>query len=73
MSYGFPDWMFAAIAIAAYELATWVKHRFQFPWAIWIAYGIIVVCAVVLLIRYIIRMVRKRHSGEPEHEDWRDL
>lgn len=73
MSYGFPDWMFAAIAIAAYEIAAWIKHRFNMPEAMWIAYGIIVICVIVILIRYIIRTLRKNRDNEHEEDDdWRN-
>lgn len=73
MNYGFPDWMFAAIAIAAYELAQWVKHKFAWDFAMYIAYGVIAVCAIILVIRYIIRFFRRRRQGEQEPEDWRDF
>ncbi|GEO25877.1 hypothetical protein AAC03nite_16620 [Alicyclobacillus acidoterrestris] len=73
MNYGFPDWMFAAVAIAAYEIAAWIKHRFHLEWAMWIAYAIIVICAIVLLIRYVIRMVRRRrHHEADDPDDWRN-
>ncbi|MFD1674909.1 hypothetical protein [Alicyclobacillus fodiniaquatilis] len=74
MSYGFPDWMFAAIGIAAYELATWFKHQFHFSWAMWVAYGIIAVCALILFVRYLIRFIRRKKRKDSEsEEDWRDF
>jgi TRAP-type C4-dicarboxylate transport system permease small subunit len=74
MGYGFPDWMFAAIAIAAYEIAAWVRHRFDLPWAMWVAYGIILICVVIVGIRYVLRMVQRRKEGEStDSDDWRDL
>ncbi|MFB5191055.1 hypothetical protein [Alicyclobacillus fastidiosus] len=73
MSYGFPDWMFAAIAIAAYEIAAWFKHRFHLDWAMWAAYGVIAICAIVLIIRYIVRRIRRRHDNDADGpEDWRN-
>lgn len=73
MSYGFPDWMFAAIAIAAYEIAAWIRHRFHLPHVMSIAFGIVIICAVVILIRYIIRASRKQHDDKHEDDDdWRN-
>ncbi|WAH38913.1 hypothetical protein [Alicyclobacillus dauci] len=75
MNYGFPDWMFAAIAIAAYELAAWVKHRFDVPQVMLIAYAIIIICAIILGIRYIIRGVRRRRNSDQDQDpdDWRNF
>lgn len=73
MSYGFPDWMFAAIAIAAYEVAAWLKHRFHMDWAMWAAYGVIAICAIVLIIRYIVRRLRRHNDNDADDpEDWRN-
>lgn len=73
MSYGFPDWMFAAVAITAYELAVWARHRFDYPWVMWVAYFIIASCAVVVLIRYIIRRRHEKNPSQNEDEDdWRN-
>lgn len=72
MNYGYPDWMFAAIAIAAWELCEYLARSWHVPHARWAAYGVIAICALVLLVRYIIRFVRRsRHHEPPDPDEWK--
>jgi hypothetical protein len=73
MDYGFPDWMFAAIAIAAWEIAAYVAHRFHVPYASYFGYGVIGVCALIIIIRYIIRWVKRpKDKQEPDPDEWKN-
>ncbi|KRW92042.1 hypothetical protein [Alicyclobacillus hesperidum] len=73
MNYGFPDWMFAAIAIAAYELAAWLHQRLGVPWIMWVGYGVVALCVLVVAIRWVVRRIRQQQRPpEQEEDDWRN-
>ena len=73
MNYGFPDWMFAAIAIAAWEFTEYLYRQWHVPYARFAGYVVIGVCALALVIRYIVRFVRRpRHQEEPDPDEWKN-
>lgn len=68
-----PDWMFAAFAIGAWTLGGWVNRHWHWPFARWIAGAIVVVCALTLGVRYILRWIRRWKSSEVEDPDeWKN-
>jgi TRAP-type C4-dicarboxylate transport system permease small subunit len=67
-----PDWMFAAFAIGAWELAELLIRQWHLMWARTGAYAIIAVCAIVLAVRYIVRFRdRLKHRDEPDPDEWK--
>lgn len=73
MSYGFPNWMFAAIAIAAYELGTWIGRQFHLAVASRISYGVVAVCIIIILTRMLLAKLRSFRHQEEDDDDWRNL
>lgn len=72
MNYGFPDWMFAAIAIAAWELSEYLARRFHLAHVRLGAYIVIAICVVWVGIRYIARFIeRRKHPHEHDPEEWK--
>ncbi len=73
MNYGFPDWMLAAIAIAGWELTAYLAHRYHLPYAQFIGYVVIGICALILIIRYIIRFAKRPKIEEKsEPDEWKN-
>jgi len=73
MEYGLPDWMFAAFAIAGWELSELLVRRWHLYWFHWVSYSIVGLCILVLVVRYIIRYVKRPRHEEPENPDaWKE-
>lgn len=73
MNYGYPDWMFAAIAIAAWELSAYLHDTWHLTWIRPIAYGVIGICILVLGIRHIVRFMKKsKQQDEPDPDEWKN-
>ncbi|QQE77049.1 hypothetical protein [Alicyclobacillus sp. SO9] len=74
MDHFLPDWMFAAFAIGGWELFHFLARRFNVPQLTWVSWAIVVVCALVLAIRYITRLIRKRRQkgSKPDDEEWKN-
>lgn len=71
MNYGFPNWMFAAIAIAAYEIADWLHSSLHVPYALKISYAIILICLMIIGIRKGKSwVIKKRRPENPDSDDW---
>ena len=64
-----PDWMFAAFAIGAWSVGSWVYTHWHWAPARWIAIGLIVICALVVGVRYISRWLRRMKSPEVHDPD----
>ncbi len=73
MDYGFPDWMLAAIAIAAWELTAYLSHQFHLTNAKFVGYGVIGICALILIFRYIMRWLKRpKDKEEPDPDEWKN-
>lgn len=73
MNYGLPDWMFAAFAIAGWELTELMVRRYHFLWFRWFGYAVIGICVLVLSVRYVIRYVKRPKNQETEDPDaWKN-
>jgi hypothetical protein len=68
-----PDWMFAAFAIGGWELFHYLSKRLSVPRLVWVGDGIVAVCILVLLCRYLIRYLRRRKTPElpPDEDEWK--
>lgn len=72
MNYGFPDWMLAAIAITAWELTTYLNHRFHVPYLRLAGYIIVGICALILIVRYITRWLKRSNvKQEQDPDEWK--
>ncbi|MCY0888843.1 MAG: hypothetical protein OWQ59_10345 [Alicyclobacillaceae bacterium] len=69
MNYGFPNWMFAAIAIAAYEAGTYIESTLHVPHVQMISYVIIAVCLLIMGVRIGVRWLGRRGQTEEQNED----
>ncbi|MDI9260916.1 hypothetical protein [Alicyclobacillus sendaiensis] len=65
MNERYPNWMFAGVAIAAYELAGFLARWTGVSNIRWVGYGVVAACAAILGIRYLRSMwtSRKRRRG----------
>ncbi|WP_026973781.1 hypothetical protein [Alicyclobacillus contaminans] len=69
---GWPDWMFAAFAIGGWELFDFLARKLHDAAMRWIGGGIVALCALVLLVRYIYRWwYRRRHPEEEDPDAWK--
>jgi len=67
-----PDWMFAAFAIGGWELFDLVARHYHYPHARYAGGSIVVICILVLCVRYITRFVqRRRHPEQPNPDEWK--
>lgn len=74
MRYGFPNWMFAAIAIAGYEAASWLGGRLHQPQLVKVGYVVVALCVVIIGVRWIIGRIRSRRQDDSvDDEDWRNF
>lgn len=72
MNQTFPDWMFAAIAVAAWSIGSWINRHWHYPPARVGAFIVIGVCALILLIRYAMRwFYRRRHPDVHDPDEWK--
>lgn len=74
MNHFLPDWMFAAFAIGGWELFHFLARATGIPKLIWVSWGIVAVCALVLGIRYIVRFIQRlrRKEEPPGPDDWKN-
>jgi hypothetical protein len=73
MNYGFPDWMFAAIAIGVWELCEYLSRKFHVPHVQEVAYVIALVCAICVVIRYILRFIHHRKNPPTvDPDEWKN-
>ncbi len=68
-----PDWMFAAFAIGGWELCRTLGRMFHMMALMTrIGAAIVGVCAMVLAIRYAVRLLRRiRHPEQPDPDEWK--
>jgi hypothetical protein len=66
--------MFAAIAIAAYELASWLNSKLHISQLMIGAYCVVAACAVIVGLRWIVRRIRarRRRDHSLDEDDWRN-
>lgn len=69
-----PDWMFAAFAIAGYELFNYLSSFLRIPKLVYVGYAIVAICLIVLGCRYIIRFFRRRRNppAPPDPDEWKN-
>ncbi|MCL6548871.1 MAG: hypothetical protein K6T30_08180 [Alicyclobacillus sp.] len=67
-----PDWMFAAFAIGGWELFDLIARRWHWPYAHWAGGSIAAASALVLLVRYLCRQIRRMRNPEtPDPDEWK--
>lgn len=73
MNQALPDWMFAALAIGAWELFDLIARRWHIPNARW-AGGVLAGCLLaVVVVRYIVRFLRRdRNPNPPDPDEWKN-
>lgn len=69
MNYFLPDWMFAAFAIGGWELCNLAVKKLNWHWCHYVGIGIVVACALILVIRYISRFIHKKKHPEKDNPD----
>ncbi|ACV58884.1 MULTISPECIES: hypothetical protein [Alicyclobacillus] len=65
MNERYPNWMFAGVAIAAYEFSGFLARWTGASGIRWVGYGVVAACAAILGVRYLRTFwsSRKRRRG----------
>lgn len=72
MNQTLPDWMFAAFAIGAWTLSGWITRQWHWAPAHLLGEGIILICIIVLCVRYVVRYIqRKRNPEVHDPDEWK--
>lgn len=65
MNERYPNWMFAGIAIAAYEFSGFLARWTGASGIRWAGYGVVAACAATLGVRYLHRLWARRGKRRP--------
>ncbi|SIS64687.1 MULTISPECIES: hypothetical protein [Alicyclobacillus] len=68
MNERYPNWMFAGVAIAAYEFSGFLARLTHASGIRWVGYGVVAACAAILAVRYLRAFWLRRKRRETRKE-----